>query len=175
LDVPSTELSRSYDIAAAPAAVLAHLADPQNYIGLSPLLVDVRDVRREDGVTHYAAVERFRFLGLVRHDNVIRVTLRTEDTRLPYEAVVGGEVVSPGGVRMDYRFTITARGDGGSRVVDVLHLHTPFGLLRFAAGKAGAVQAERGRVLARRLGGRGLGGSGLGGSAAGSEAGGTPA
>jgi hypothetical protein len=151
LDVPSTELSRSYDIAATPVAVLAHLAVPENYIGLSPLLVDVRDVRREGQVTHYVAVERFRFLGLVQHDNVIQVSLRTEDGRLPDEATVSGEVVSPGGVRMDYSFAVTARGDGGSQVVDRLLLHAPFGLLRYAAGKAGAVQAERGRVLAQRL------------------------
>ncbi|MDH6577256.1 SRPBCC family protein [Kitasatospora sp. MAP5-34] len=150
--MPSTELSRSYDIAATPAAVLSHLAEPENYIGLSPLLVDVRDVRCEGGVTHYAAVERLRFLGLVSHDNVIRVTLRTESARLPGEATVSGEVVSPGGVRMDYRFAVTARDGGGSVVVDTLQLHAPFGLLRYAAGKAGAVQAERGRVLARRLG-----------------------
>ncbi|MFD8788079.1 SRPBCC family protein [Kitasatospora sp. NPDC059599] len=150
--MPSTELSHSYDIAATPAAVLAHLANPENYVGLSPLLVDVRDVRCEGGVTHYVAVERFRFLGLVRHDNVIQVSLRTEDARLPDEATVSGEVVSPGGVRMDYRFVVTALGDGGSLVVDRLRLHAPFGLLRYAAGKAGAVQAERGRVLARRLG-----------------------
>ncbi|WP_441246940.1 SRPBCC family protein [Kitasatospora sp. McL0602] len=151
--MPSTELSCSYDIAAAPAAVLAHLAVPENYIGLSPLLVDVRDVRREGGVTHYVAVERFRFLGLIRHDNVIRVSLRTEDALLPDEATVSGEVVSPGGVRMDYCFAVAASGDGGSLVVDQLRLHAPFGLLRYAAGKAGAVQAERGRVLALRLSG----------------------
>ncbi|MGX4738342.1 SRPBCC family protein [Kitasatospora griseola] len=151
--MPSTELSHSYDIAAKPAAVLAHLADPENYIGLSPLLVDVRDVQHEAGVTHYVAVERFRFLGLVQHDNVIRVSLRIEDAGLPAEATVSGEVVSPGGVRMDYRFAVTARGADGSLVVDRLRLHAPFGLLRYAAGKAGAVQAERGRVLARRLGG----------------------
>lgn len=151
LDVPSTELSRSYEVLAAPAALLAHLAEPANYIGLSPLLVDVRDVRREGEVTHYAAVERFTFLGLVRHDNVIQVSLRTEDARLPDEATVSGEVVSPGGVRMDYRFAITAQGEANSLVVDTLRLRAPLGLLRYAAGKAAAVQAERGRVLARRL------------------------
>ncbi|GAA1233466.1 hypothetical protein GCM10009665_24680 [Kitasatospora nipponensis] len=150
--MPSTELIRSYDIAATPAAVLTHLAQPENYIGLSPLLVDVRDVRDQGGVTHYVAVERFRFLGLVSHDNVIQVTLRTEDARLPGGAAVSGEVVSPGGVRMDYRFAVTARDGGGSVVVDTLRLRAPFGLLRYAAGKAAAVQAERGRVLARRLG-----------------------
>ncbi|MFD7643096.1 SRPBCC family protein [Kitasatospora sp. NPDC059795] len=149
--MPSTELSRAYDIAAPPATVLAHLAEPQNYIGLSPLLVDVRDIRRENGVTHYAAVERFRFLGLLQHDNVIQVTIRTEDTHLPDTATVSGEVASPGGVRMTYRFTITARPDGSSHIIDTLHLHTPFGLLHYAAAKAGAVQTARARVLSHRL------------------------
>ncbi|MDH6576246.1 carbon monoxide dehydrogenase subunit G [Kitasatospora sp. MAP5-34] len=45
--MPSIELSLSYDIAATPAAVLAHLADPENYIGLSPLLVGSGGVRCE--------------------------------------------------------------------------------------------------------------------------------
>ena len=155
LDVPSTELTRSYEILAAPAAVLAHLAEPRNYVGLSPLLVDVRDVRQEDEVTHYLAVERFRFLGLIQHDNLIKVSLRTETAELPDEASVYGEVISPGGVRMDYRFAITAHGDAASLVVDTLHLHTPLGLLRYAAGQAGSVQANRGRVLAQRLNGEG--------------------
>ncbi|RAG80704.1 SRPBCC family protein [Streptacidiphilus pinicola] len=151
--MPSTELTRSYEILAAPAAVLAHLAEPESYIGLSPLLVDVRDIRREDGVTHYVAVERFRFLGLIQHDNVIRVSLRTENAQLPDAAAVSGEVISPGGVRMDYRFAITSHGDAGSLVVDTLRLHTPLGLLRYAASQAGSVQANRGRVLAQRLNG----------------------
>ncbi|SEM26910.1 SRPBCC family protein [Streptacidiphilus jiangxiensis] len=148
--MPSTELTRTYEVPAEPAAVLAHLVEPDNYVGLSPLLVAVRDVRREDEVTHYVAVERFRFLGLVTHDNHIRVTLRSEPGGLPEEATVHGDVVSPGGVRMSYSFAIHAH-DNGSRVVDTLHLSAPFGLLRFAAGKAGEVQAARGRVLAERL------------------------
>lgn len=148
--MPSTELTHIYDVAAEPAAVLAHLAEPDNYIGLSPLLVEVRDVRFEDGVTRYLAVERFRFLGLVKHDNLIQVTLRVERERLPEEGVVSGDVVSPGGVRMGYRFAIQAR-DSGSRVVDTLLLHAPWGLLRFSAGKAAGVQTARARVLARRL------------------------
>ncbi|PYC80561.1 hypothetical protein C7C46_12825 [Streptomyces tateyamensis] len=149
--MPSTELTHSYEIDAPPAALLAHLAEPQNYIGLSPLLAEVRDMRHEDGVTHYVAVERFRILGLVNHDNVIRVTLHAEDARLPAEAAVHGQVVSPGGVRMAYRFAFTAHPAGGSQVLDTLHLHTPPGLLRYAATKAAAVQAERARVLAHRL------------------------
>ncbi|AUG76051.1 hypothetical protein CFP65_1141 [Kitasatospora sp. MMS16-BH015] len=149
--MPSTELRHTYTVAAPPAAVLAHLATPENYIGLSPLLVAVRDIHQEAGTTHYTAVERFRFLGLIQHDNIIRVTLHTSSTDLPTTATVSGKVTSPGAVRMDYTFTITAQPGATSLVTDTLHLHTPFGLLRYAAGKAAAVQAERGRVLAHRL------------------------
>ncbi|WP_280721989.1 hypothetical protein [Kitasatospora sp. MAA4] len=70
-----------------------------------------------------------------QHDNVIQVSLHTEDARLPDEATVSGEVVSPGGVRMDYRFAVTARGDGGSLVADRLRLHAPFGLLHYRVSR----------------------------------------
>ncbi|MFF2818256.1 SRPBCC family protein [Kitasatospora cineracea] len=150
--MPSTELHHSYEVGAPPADVLAHLADPAHYIGLSPLLVDVREVRHgDDGTTRYVAVERFRFLGLFTHDNRIEVTLRADPSRLPAEAAVSGDVVSPGGVRMSYRFTITPGSGATSHLSDTLHLHAPFGLLRFAARQAAAVQQSRARVLAARL------------------------
>ncbi|RPE33817.1 SRPBCC family protein [Kitasatospora cineracea] len=137
--MPSTELHHSYEVGAPPADVLAHLADPAHYIGLSPLLVDVREVRPGgDGTTRYVAVERFRFLGLFTHDNRIEVTLRADPSRLPAEATVSGDVVSPG-------------GGTTSRLSDTLHLHAPFGLLRFAARQAAAVQQSRARALAARL------------------------
>jgi hypothetical protein len=39
----------------------------------------------------------------------------------------------------------------GSRIIDAIELRAPFGLLRFAASRARAVQLERARVLAERL------------------------
>ncbi|MFJ1758621.1 SRPBCC family protein [Kitasatospora sp. NPDC088134] len=150
--MPSTELSQTYEIGATPETVLSHLAEPENYLGLSPLLVEVRDIRRAADVTHYTAVERFRFLGLLDHDNAIRVTLRTDRTRLPDGATVGGDVTSPGGVRMRYSFALAPHTAGTTRVTDTLHLQAPFGLLRFAARQAAAVQTARARILAERLG-----------------------
>jgi hypothetical protein len=148
----SVELRHVYPVPAAPAQVLAHLARPDHYIGLSPLLVEVRDVREEAGETHYVAVERFRFLGFLRHDNLIRVTLETEGSGLPETAAVHGRVVSPGGVRMTYRFDIEADAAGtGSRMTDTLQLTAPLGLLRFASGQAAAVQRARAQVLAARM------------------------
>jgi len=148
--VPSAELQHTFHIAAPPEEVFAHLAEPSHYIGLSPLLVAVRDVRRDGGTVHYTAVERFRFLGLLRHDNIIGVTLVAAPDGLPESAEISGEVRSPGRVRMGYRFTID-RHDSGSVVIDTLNLRTPPGLLRFAASQARAVQRARARVLTERL------------------------
>jgi hypothetical protein len=143
--VPDTELRHTFSVKAAPAAVSAHLAEPANYVGLSPLVVEVREVSREDGTTSYTAVERFRFLGFLRYDNPIVVTLRLDGTEAVY-----GDVVSPGGVRMGYRFDLVPDGDG-TRVTDSLRMHAPFGLLRFAASRARAVQLARSGILTGRL------------------------
>jgi hypothetical protein len=148
--VPSIELTHAYRVGAPPQRILEHLRDPASYIGLPPLVVEVRDVRSVEGVTHYVAVERFRFGRILRHDNVIRVSLRAVDAGLPAAAEIGGEVVSPGGVRMTYRFVIDQAPDG-SVVTDTLRLRAPFGLLHYAASQASAVQVTRGRVLAERL------------------------
>ncbi|MEU1616327.1 SRPBCC family protein [Streptomyces sp. NPDC005722] len=148
--MPSTELEHTFRVAAPPEEVYAHLAEPTHYIGLSPLLVDVRDVHRSGGSVHYTAVERFRFLGLLRHDNVIGVTLVAVPDRLPHSAEISGEVRSPARIRMGYRFAMERCG-AGSIVTDTLRLRTPPGLLRFAASQARTVQQARARVLKARL------------------------
>lgn len=114
------------------------------------LVVAVRDVCRDGGTVCYTAVERFRFLGVLRHDNLIAVTLVAVPDGLPGSAEISGEVRSPGRVGMRYRFTVERDG-AGSVVTDTLRLRAPFGLLRFAAAQAGAVQQTRARVLTARL------------------------
>ncbi|MEU8976899.1 SRPBCC family protein [Streptomyces monashensis] len=148
--MPSTELKHTFKIAAPPEDVFAHLAEPSHYIGLSPLLVAVRNVRRSGGAVNYTAVERFRFLGVLRHDNIIDVTLVAVPDDLPHSAEISGEVRSPGRIRMSYRFAID-RNEVGSVVTDTLHLRTPPGLLRFATSQAEKVQKARARVLTARL------------------------
>ncbi|MFF0210005.1 SRPBCC family protein [Streptomyces althioticus] len=148
--MPSTELKHSFEIAAPPEEVFAHLAEPSHYVGLSPLVVAVRDVRRDGGTVTYTAVERFRFLGVLRHDNLIDATLVAVPDGLPDSAEVFGEVRSPARVCMRYRFVIDRHGTG-SAVTDTLRLRTPLGLLRFAASQARAVQQARARVLTDRL------------------------
>ena len=65
---------QTFRVPAPPAAVYAHLMDPHSYIGLSPLVVAIRDVHPADDAVSYVAVERFRF-GPIKWDNPIRVTM----------------------------------------------------------------------------------------------------
>ncbi|GAA3236611.1 hypothetical protein [Nonomuraea helvata] len=61
--MPETLLRNVFHVAAPPSAVLVHLSEPSSYVGLSPLVVEVRDVRREPGLSRFVSVERFRSWG----------------------------------------------------------------------------------------------------------------
>ena len=142
--MPTRVLVNTFHVAADPKEVFDHLATPESYVGLSPLVVAVRDVDRSDpDVVRYTSIERFAF-GPFRYDNPIAVTLRTDGL------AVYGEVRSPGRVRMRYRFDLSPE-DGGTRVEDRLKLTAPWFLTRFAAGQARRVQLARAGILAERL------------------------
>ncbi|KAB8184102.1 SRPBCC family protein [Microbispora catharanthi] len=150
--MPARVLTNTFHVDAAPEKVFEHLTTPESYIGLSPLVVAVRDVdRSEPGVVRYTSIERFRFVGL-KYDNPIAVTLLTEGLS------VRGQVRSPGGVRMGYRFDLSPEA-GGTRVDDRLDLSAPWLVMGFAAGQARKVQLARARILAERLSGRSTRGS----------------
>ncbi|MET9341507.1 SRPBCC family protein [Nonomuraea sp. NPDC003804] len=138
-------LTHAFHVDVAPEKVFEHLTTPESYIGLSPLVVAVRDVdRSEPGVIRYTAVERFRFLGIFTHDNPITVALHTDGLS------VHGEVRSPGRVHLTYRFDLEPDGTG-TRVNDRLDLTAPRLVAGFAAGQAHKVQLARARILAERL------------------------
>ena len=140
----------SFRVAAPAAAVYAHLMDPRSYVGLSPLVVAVRDIRAmRDGqgreVIRYVALERFRF-GPFRWDNPIRVTM----TGMTPDRRVVSAVVSPGAVRL--RSTVDLRpSSGGTAVTETVELRSPALLRRFALGQARSVQRKRAAELARRM------------------------
>ncbi|MEN3533813.1 SRPBCC family protein [Microbispora sp. ZYX-F-249] len=154
--MPTRVLTNTFHVNAAPEDVFEHLTAPESYVGLSPLVVAVRDVdRSEPGVVRYTSVERFRFLGL-SYDNPIAVTLLTERTAGGLS--VRGQVRSPGGVQLGYRFDLSPQ-DGGTRMDDRLDVSASRLLLGFAAGQARKVQLARARILAERLSGRSANGS----------------
>jgi hypothetical protein len=144
--MPKVTLRNTFHVGNTPEVLRAHLSQPQSYVGLSPMVVAVKDVEQGEDETRYTSIERFRFFGLVKYDNRIKVTLRSTPR------TVEGEVKSPGGVRLDYRFTLTEKA-GGTEVEDILVVHAwvrP--LLGFAAKKAREVQLARAGILAARLG-----------------------
>lgn len=137
--MPVDVFAHSFVVAAPPDAVREHLADPQSYVGLSPLVVEVRDVRRDGAVVRYTAVERF---GPYR--NRIRVTLTDADGR------VVSDVVSPGRVRLRAEVDL-APHEGGTEVTETITVESPALLRRFVLRQARSVQRARARELARRF------------------------
>ncbi|MEZ0074563.1 SRPBCC family protein [Planotetraspora sp. GP83] len=144
-------LTHTFHVDAPSEKVFEHLTTPESYVGLSPIVVAVRDVdRSEPGVIRYTAIERFRFLAGwwwksgITHDNAIEVALHTDGLS------VYGEVRSPGGIRMAYRFSLTPDGTG-TRVDDRLDMTAPWFLIGYASGEARKVQLARARILAQRL------------------------
>ena len=149
--MPIDRFRHSFLVAASPATVYAHLMEPSNYVGLSPLVVAVRDVRpvtdaQGRPAVAYVAVERFRF-GPLRWDNPIRVTM----TGVTPDRQVVSAVVSPGAVRLTSTVGLAAADGGGTAVTESVELRTPVLLRRFARGQAMSVQRARAAELARRL------------------------
>ncbi|MEU4245432.1 SRPBCC family protein [Actinoplanes sp. NPDC026619] len=141
----SDRFRHSFHVAAPAGAIYAHLIEPQNYVGLSPLLVAVRDVRPGREAISYVGVERFRF-GPLKWDNRLRVTL----TPAVPDRQIRSAVVSPGAVRLVATVDLTPDGDG-TLVTESVELRTPAVLRRFALGQATAVQKSRATELTRRM------------------------
>lgn len=143
--VSTAELRHSAVIAAPPATIFDHLSRAESYIGLSPLLVAVRDVHTTPGEVRYVAVERFR-LGPLHWDNPIRVTM----TFPAPGRTIHSDVRSPGRVHLDATMELEPVGDG-TRVTESVRVTYPRLLHRFVVGQATAVQRHRLEELARRL------------------------
>jgi hypothetical protein len=144
--VPVDRFSDSVRIAAPPAEIYAHLLDPTSYIGLSPLVVAVRDVRPVGDSVAYVAVERFR-LGPLHRDNPIRVTLTGEvpDVRLV------SDVRSPGAVRLTAVVDLAPTPDGNTTLTESIEVRSPALLRGFVVKQARSVQRHRLAELARRF------------------------
>lgn len=142
--MPTDRFSHSFVVDALPSRVYAHLIEPQSYVGLSPLVVTVREVRQVADAVRYVAVERFSF-GPFRWDNNIRVEMRGT----PDERVVS-DVTSPGRVRLVATVDLRPARQG-TQVTEIIELTAPMFLRGFATGQARKVQQERAAELTRRM------------------------
>jgi hypothetical protein len=149
--VPIDSFQHSYVIAAAADQVYRHLIEPTSQIGLSPLIVDVRDVRhgKDDAgreTVAYVAVERFQPNRLLHWDNHIRVT--TTQTSPGHE--LRSEVISPGRVRLASILRLTACA-AGTQAVERIVVESPRLLRGFVVSEARRVQLARATALAHRM------------------------
>ncbi|MEV6816810.1 SRPBCC family protein [Micromonospora sp. NPDC051296] len=148
---PPIEFETTCVVAASPDTVYRHLTDPHSYIGLSPLVVAVDDVRTGHdaegrAVWDYVAVERFRLAGPLRWDNRIRV--RMVSTQPAGQLV--SEVRSPGWVWLRAEVDLAAVADG-TRVRERVTAGAPAPLRRFVTTQARQVAAYRAAELTRRM------------------------
>ena len=132
------------------SAVYDHLADPQNLIGLQPLLIEMSPVQSTsvNGVIikTYETVEAFRLGG----HNVYRNRIRVETTlTLPHEQI-DSRVHSPGGVTLMVRYIFTPQ-DGGTQLTEVMEIHLPRPIAGFVVRQATQAQNTVMQRLKARL------------------------
>lgn len=140
-----------YSIQAHVKKVYAHLAEPTNYIGLSPQLVSLADI--EWGINldrqrfvRYWSVEVFQFFRLIKYTNQLDVVMTLT---VPNRQIVS-EVHSGFDTRIVIEFNLQPH-QNSTQVIEVISLHTPALLRSFFIRQARAVQQNRERVLRNRL------------------------
>ena len=143
--------AQRYFIPAPAERIYDHLAQPENYVGLSPLVVAVRDVqtsRDPQGreVQRYVSVERFHFLGFIRYDNLIRVT--TTLTQPPAQLI--SEVDSPGWVHVQFVFDLQPDAEG-TWIDETVTAQALPPLIGFVVAEAKRVQQARVGILMSRM------------------------
>ena len=141
--MPQSHFDYSCFITAPPSLVYQYLAEPENYRGLQPLVIAVRDVAHgEDNegrqTRRYLAVERFRFLGFLRYDNPIRVLV----TLAKPEELLINDVEARFNVRVNFVTTFQPE-NGGTQVAETVTIHAPHLVQSYAVNQAKAAQHAR--------------------------------
>lgn len=141
------------EIALPITEVYAHLTEPENYVGLSPLVTQVYDIKRhansdQQAVVQYVTVEKFRFLGFIPYNNHIRVT----STQAQPNDVLINEVHSPLNVYVRFVNGFSSIEAGrGTAIVETVTIRCPRWVRGFAVGQAKSTQAVRFARLKARL------------------------
>ncbi len=138
-------LEFSITIARPVTEVYEHLAQPRNFLGLQPLLIEMSPVREsveaDRVVRTYETVEAFRLFGRIVYRN--RIKVRSTLTEPP--ARLDTLVHSPGGVILNVEYQFAVEG-AGTRLIEIMHIDMPALLASFVVSQA--TQAQR-AVLAR--------------------------
>ncbi len=148
--MPIDAFEHRFEVDAAPDPVYRHLSDPNSYVGLSPLVVQVRGIRLgqdDDGhnIIEYVAVERVKAgrLHLDYQVDVLLTLTRPGVELTSYRAL-------PGRVRTEATVTLEP-ALSGTHVHETIEVQAPAVLHRFAVDQARTIQLKRAEELARRF------------------------
>lgn len=149
--MPIDTFEHSFVVDAPADVVYRHLSDPNSYVGLSPLVVKVSDIRLgqdDDGrsIIEYVAVERFQAGKLLGWHNRIHVLITLT---VPGRELVS-DVVSPGRVRLRAAVELNHEPPG-TRVTETIEVRAPAPLRRLVLDQARSVQLKRAEELTRRM------------------------
>jgi hypothetical protein len=143
--VTETLLTHTSRVPATPERVFDHLTDPLSYVGLTPFVTAVSDVRSTEDDVRYVAVERFRLGAVPAWTNRIAVTMRGDRDAL----IVRQDVVSPARVRLWSVVSLGPDGDG-TVVSEIITVRMPWPLAGLVRRRARAAQLYRAAELSRR-------------------------
>jgi len=141
----------SYFVRGSATKIYDHLADPNNYMGLSPLLISVTDIhwdsnQQNQRFVRYKSVELFRFLGLFSYHNPLDVVMTL--TR-PDQQIVS-DVQTRQNVSVRFIFDLSPEPEG-TTVTETISARMPLLLSGFVVSQAKSVQQNRAKVLKRRI------------------------
>jgi hypothetical protein len=137
---------RDVAIAAPLERVFAELSEPARFLGLQPLLTEIREIDAAPGARAFEAVERVPLFGsfAVRNRLVVELVPMQSQQRVDFATR------APLGIRLAGTFALQAEG-AATRVRESVELRCPFGLRRFVRREAIRAQQALLANLKRRL------------------------
>ena len=141
----------TYVIHAPASKIYEHLAEPNNYMGLSPLLLSVTEARwdtnqQNQRLVRYKSIELFHFWGLLTYHNPLDVVMTLTH---PNQQIVS-DVQTRQNVTVHFVFDLLEQADGTS-VTETITAHMPALLSGFVISQAKSVQQNRVKILKQRM------------------------
>lgn len=148
--MPIYKLEFQTNINASLQTVYEHLRNPQNFVGLQPLLTHVENIQHQeqDGrqSVGYDTVEAFRWLGFVLYKNRIRV--QTVFTNPPHQ--LNTVVHSFPNINIHVEYLFTTQGEG-TLVKETMQIEVSAWLAKFVTTQATQAQTALLANLKNRL------------------------
>ena len=128
----SSRFERDVAIAAPLGRVFAELSEPARFLGLQPLLTEIREIEAPPGARAFEAIERVALLG---SSFAVRNRLVVELVPMPAQQLVTFATRAPLGIRLRGAFSLQDEG-AATRVRESVLLRCPLVLRRLVLREA---------------------------------------